>query len=213
MTNNEVACKVVEENLNKTSVVNVDLYVMSYCPFGRQMEGVIYPVKKLLKGKLKVMPYFILYPSCSSQDGCEIKEVNGQNITLWAMHGSKELEENKRQVCIYKYLGEDVWWEYVHCFNENTNYSSCMNKLGIDQTAISNCMENEGFNLLYNHQVACSIANAWGSPTVYVNNDAYTGTRDPESFKNFVCKYFSEKPAECSQSLGSSGSPAPSGQC
>ncbi|RLG16031.1 hypothetical protein DRN63_04665 [Nanoarchaeota archaeon] len=213
LTNDENACRIVEENLNKSKVVKVDLYVMSYCPFGRQMEGVVYPVKKLLKDKLEVRPYFILYPQCSSQNGCETKEVDGENVTLWAMHGDKELEENKRQACIYKYLGEDIWWEYVHCFNENSDPSTCMEQLGIDASAINNCIESKGTTLLYYDQLACSKANAWGSPTVFINGDPYTGSRDPESFKDFVCRYFIEKPAECSQELGSSGTPAPSGQC
>lgn len=212
-TNDENACRIAEEYFNKTNVVKVDLYVMSYCPWGTQMEKVVYPVKKLLKDKLEVRPYFILYPECSSQNGCETKEVDGKNVTLWAMHGDEELEENKRQACIYKYLGEDIWWEYVHCFNVNFDSSSCMRQLGIDASAINNCIESEGTTLLYYDQLACSKASAWGSPTVFVNNEPYSWARTSEKFKNFVCMHFIEKPAECSQELGSSGTPAPSGQC
>ncbi|MCW1301108.1 MAG: hypothetical protein QW507_00625 [Candidatus Nanoarchaeia archaeon] len=208
----ENACRFVEENLNKTSVVNVDLFVMSYCPFGIAMENAIYPVKNLLKDKLRVRPYFILYPSCSSNDGCETREVNGINVTLWAMHGNQELYENKRQACIYKYLGENVWWEYVYCFNQNKNADTCLQRLGINVNVINACIENEGFFFLQKDQEACASYNAWGSPTVFVNGDLYTGERTPEGFKNFVCRYFIERPSECAQRLSSTSS-APSGQC
>lgn len=206
------ACRFVEENLNKSSVVNVDLFVMSYCPGGVGMENVIYPVKSLLKDKLRVRPYFILYPSCSTEDGCETKEIGGRNVTLWAMHGNQELYENKRQACIYKYLGENAWWEYVYCFNQNRNAEACLQKLGINLNVINTCIEDEGFFLLYQDQLACNSYSAWGSPTVFVNGDPYTGERTPEAFKNFICRYFIEKPSECAQKLSSTG-PASQGQC
>jgi len=68
----------VAEVTNKTDKPEVELFVMSYCPYGTQMEKGILPA----------------FDTLGDTVDAELKFVD------YAMHGEKEVKENLRQYCI-----------------------------------------------------------------------------------------------------------------
>lgn len=62
----------------KSDKPTVELFVMSYCPYGTQMEKALIPAKELLGDKANISIKFVAY----------------------TMHGAKETQENTRQYCI-----------------------------------------------------------------------------------------------------------------
>ena len=72
--------KETPKELEKRDRPDVKLFVMSYCPYGLQMEKAYLPVYNLLKDKAEMGVYFVDY----------------------IMHEKKEIDEHLRQYCIQK---------------------------------------------------------------------------------------------------------------
>jgi len=179
----------------------VELFIMSYCPYGLQMQKAYTPVWELLKNKADFSVKFVSY----------------------AMHELKEVEENTRQYCIEteqasKYL------VYANCFTVSGDYGSCLSSAGVNVSNLNSCVEktNKKFGILdkYNdksswlsgrypiypiHQDLNDKYGVQGSPTLVVNGAQVDANRSPEAIKQVVCAAFNNAPAECSQALASAG--------
>lgn len=179
----------------------VEVFVMSYCPYGIQAEKGILPVQNFLKGKADFKIRFVDY----------------------IMHpDSGELQENLRQYCIQK-EEESKYWEYLSCFVTNINSTLCFSSSKINKTKFDACYNSTDaeYNItnLYNDKSSW-IASRYpqfpvekdlnkqygvrGSPTFVINGkianvDAYT----PEEIKIAVCKAFNVLPSECNTTLNS----------
>jgi hypothetical protein len=77
----------------KADKPKVDLYVMSYCPYGTQAEKPFLEVMKIFKDTADIDIKFVQY----------------------TMHGEKEGKENTRQYCI-KTTQKDKFNDYLACF-------------------------------------------------------------------------------------------------
>ncbi|MBN1160149.1 MAG: hypothetical protein JXA43_02850, partial [Candidatus Diapherotrites archaeon] len=199
----------------KYDSIRLDLYIMSYCPYGTLMEDVVAPVKKLLGDKLDVHPYFITYKEYSNPDeNCESFTSNdGKDYQMCTLHGKKELEENRRQTCIYQKYGDAKWLEYTTCFNSGKSKDSCMSELGINKTEISSCITSNDTNLKMYEQLNIALENqVSGSPTTFINNEKYLGARDSNTLKATVCERLLNPPEGCNQIIESTTSGA-TGSC
>lgn len=196
----------------KSARPNVDLYVMSFCPYGTQAEAAISPVVDLLKGKADIRIRFITRISGSTVDS-----VN-------SLHGKEEAKEDLRQACINRYYPEK-FWAYLKNFNDNcypvwrntTALESCRINttaaLSIDNAKINTCAAGvEGLALLKSDETASAKDHATASPMLFVNGVQYSGSRTPEAYKQAICNSFETEPAECGTVL-SSGTAAADGNC
>jgi len=183
---------------------NVKLFVMSYCPYGLQMEKAYLPVYQLLKNKVDFEIDFVDY----------------------IMHKKQELDENLRQYCIQDQNKEE-FAKYLDCFAKTGKIDSCLNQTSINQAKLSTCIVNtdDQFKITsqYNdkstwvngqypkfdiHKDLNEQYSVQGSPTVIINEKIVsTSERSPEAFKNLVCQSFNNPPEECSQTL-STNTPA-----
>ncbi len=107
------AAKVSAENKNDKPTV--DLFVMSYCPYGTQIEKGILPVLNLLKDKIDSKIRFVDY----------------------AMHGQKEIDENLLQYCIQKEEPNKIN-NYLKCFLENGDSKKCLKENGLSEDVKKN---------------------------------------------------------------------------
>jgi len=182
----------------KTDKPDVKLFIMSYCPYGLQMEKVYLPVYELLKDKADFGIYFVDY----------------------IMHEKKELDENLRQYCIEKEENEK-YPAYLDCFVKKGVFETCLNEANVDRNKLASCASqtDQEFDItaLYNDKTAWLNGTypkfdvnkdlnekygVQGSPTVIINDkEVSVNPRTSEAFKNLVCQAFADAPAECSQTL------------
>ncbi len=186
------------QELPKADRPDVKLFVMSYCPYGLQMEKVYLPVYQLLKDKADFEIDFVDY----------------------IMHGKQEIDENLRQYCVQNQNKEE-FAKYLDCFAKTGEVDSCLSQTSINQAELSECVASADnqFKITsqYNdkstwvsgqypkfdiHQDLNEKYTVQGSPTVIINDqEVSVNERSPEAFKNLVCQTFNNPPQECSQTL------------
>jgi len=196
----------------KTARPSVDLYVMSFCPYGTQAETVMSPVVELLKTRADIRIRYITTVTGTTADSVD------------SLHGLPEAKEDLQQACINKHY-PDKFWAYLEAFNEACYPSwqnaavleSCRKNttalLGINSAKIYACAEGaEGIALLRVDEAASTKDGATASPMLFINGVKYSGARTPEAFKQAICNSFETPPAECSTVLSSTSASA-SGGC
>lgn len=200
------------QEIEKKDKPEVNLYVMSFCPYGVQAENALKPVVDLLKGKADIKVRFIA-------------GVGGDTIdSVSSLHGAPEAKEDLRQLCIMKYY-PDKYWDYLMDMNKNcypnyrdattldTCWKNAAQKLGINATNIETyAYGKEGLDLLRADEALTKQYGVSGSPTLMINGVKYSGERSAEAFKKAICSGFTTEPSECNQTLSSEASSA-SGGC
>lgn len=182
----------------------VELFVMSHCPYGTQIEKGILPVVQALGNKIDFEVKFCDY----------------------AMHGQKELTEELRQVCI-KQVASDSYLNYLNCFLKAGDGEGCVKETKIDSAKLNSCVSN--IDNKYNVTKYSTDHSKWvsgqyppfdvykadnekygvqGSPTLIINGVESQSGRDSASLLKTVCSAFTNAPSECSAKL-SSDTPAP----
>jgi len=204
---------------NKTNKPEVDLYVMSFCPFGNQAEELMMPVAELLGDKVDVELRYIVYSNYGSgyPDYC-LDEEN----KYCSMHGIGELNQGIRELCVQKYQ-KDKFWDFVKAINDNSTYENVESKwegiaqgLGVNVAQIKTCEKDEGIALLSEelnltgqkypvqdpskHQGSESIK-IGGSPTITINGMIFDGERSADGYKEAICSAMANPIPECEQTL------------
>lgn len=202
-----------QQPIPKTDQPDIQLFVMSYCPYGTQMEKGLLPVLATLGNKVKFQLEFVDYSMHNDP----------------ASGDDKELIENLRQYCIQK-LQPDKLQSYLGCFlksQEPGQESSCMSQAGIDAAPVSACMtatdnqysvtKNFKDPSTYNGQFPTFNVDkadnlkydVQGSPTLVINGVVdQAANRDSASLLKDVCAAFKNAPSECNTKL-SSTAPSP----
>lgn len=188
----------------KSDKPTVELFVMSHCPYGTQMEKGILPVAELLGNKIDFKIKFVYY----------------------AMHGKEEVNEQTRQYCIQEEQN-DKFNAYLKCFLKAGKTDECLTEAKIDSAKLTACVNatDKKFDISKNfndqsswlsgrfpkfdiHKADNEKYSVAGSPTLVINGQEAPSGRDPQSLLNAICGAFNTAPAECEQKL-SSASPAP----
>jgi glutaredoxin len=196
----------------KAAVPTVDLYVMSFCPYGVQAENSMKPVVDLLGSKVD---FTVRY----------ITSVNGNTINnVSSLHGLNEAKEDARQLCIMQNY-PDQYWSYLMQINEecyprasnSTALDACWKEaatgLGMDISQIESCAYGpQGVALLRADETKGDQLSVTGSPTLFINGQKYSGSRSSDAFKTAICNAFETMPAECTTNLTSDVTPA-TGSC
>jgi hypothetical protein len=196
--------KQIQAEITKTNKPVVQLFVMSHCPYGLQMEKAIVPVAEILGNKIDFEVKFVYF----------------------AMHGQAEINEELRQYCIQKeFSGE--YLDYLTCFISEGETYDCIGEVGIDVDELDDCISktDQSFEVteMYNDQdtwingefprVNLNLADnemygVEGSPTLVVNHVIVNSERNQASLLSLICSAFISEPAECSSAL-TSATPSP----
>jgi hypothetical protein len=186
----------------------VELYVMSFCPFGNQAEDGMGPAYNVLKDYADIKLRYIV-----DQDATD-------KTKYTALHGVQELNQNIRELCVAKYYPEK-FWPFVAavnkaCTSENadTCWTAEANKVGLNVNEIKTCQTSEGNAILATEYASTTAYGITGSPTLVINGVVTSSGRTPEDYKNTICSAFTEskKPAVCAQVLSGTTATA-SGSC
>lgn len=171
----------------------LEAYIVARCPFGLQMQRILYDVVKNTPSLAKNVK--IMY----------MGSVSGNTIT--AMHGEAEAKENLRQICIREEQ-PNKYWEYVACqMKAPGTETSCEKSTGVDSAKLSSCTSTpsrgvayakKDFDLNAKYQIQ-------GSPTLILNGQQASefdyGGRTSEAVKTVVCNGFNTQPSECAKKL------------
>lgn len=186
------------QEVPKSDKPKVELFVMSYCPYGLQAENGIVPAIEALKGKVDFTVKFVSY----------------------AMHGKKEIDENTRQYCIQKDQN-NKFLTYLKCFlKDQSSYDKCLTEAKIDKTKLTSCIAtaDKQFNITANfdnkdswlngnypmYNVDLTLNNKYGvqgSPTLVINSVQADSARDSNSYLKTICGAFNTSPSECSSTI------------
>lgn len=185
----------------------VELFVMSHCPYGLQIEKGIVPAVEALGDKIDFKLKFCDY----------------------AMHGEKELNEELRQSCIQEKEGSKLL-SYLKCFWQAGDAAKCLKEVKINEGEINKCITEtdktykvmEGFNDKSTWQGDYpSFAvfkedntkyGVGGSPTLIINGEEAQSARDSASLLSAICSAFNQAPEECKKELSSSSPSAGFGE-
>ncbi|MDD5071227.1 MAG: hypothetical protein PHQ42_00600 [Patescibacteria group bacterium] len=177
----------------------VELFVMSHCPYGTQIEKGVLPVITTLGNKIDFTLKFCDY----------------------AMHGEVELKEQLNQYCIQKEEPEKLV-AYLNCFLEAGDSNDCITRSGVDKTKLTACVSAtdkeykvmEKFNdkttwsggvypVFDIHKIENEIYGVQGSPTLVINGAQISSARDSASLLATICSAFNNQPEECDRELSS----------
>ena len=170
--------------------VDVELYVMSQCPYGvMALDAILPAVEKLGSGvNLKID-----YIGQKKPDG-----------TLESMHGPNEVEGDILQLCAGS-LAKEKQYAFIGCLNKNwrtipKDWEACAEEAGLDVQAMKACKDGaEGKKLLAESFDRSAKAGAQGSPTIKLAGSDYRGGRKTADFMRGICGAFGDKakPAAC----------------
>jgi len=200
----QAATPTTPENLTKTDKPVVELFVMTHCPYGTQMEKGILPVADALGKKIDFAIKFNDY----------------------AMHGEKELDESLTQYCIQK-EENSKFRTYLSCFlKDSAKGAECLESANVNKSKLATCVEKTdkafsvkenfknnkdfrgtfpGFNVQKEDNAKYNVG---GSPTLVINGQEVQSGRDSASLLKTICSAFKTQPKECETTL-SSETPAP----
>ena len=190
----------------KSDKPKVDLYVMSFCPYGNKAEDTLKPVFELLKNNMDFNVHFIV-------------SVNG--TTVESLHGAPEVAQDEREACVLKYYGNQAWFDFAgyvntNCGSDGSCWEAGATALKLDKAKINSCVTSEGVALMKLHEAASNAANASGSPTMLINGVSTTSVYsygNSEAYKTSICNAFNVAPTECSTVLSGTTASAAGGSC
>jgi len=181
----------------------VELFVMSYCPYGTQIEKGILPVLETLGNKIDFTLKFVDY----------------------AMHEKKEIDENLVQYCIQKEQPEKLN-DYLTCFLDAGDSADCLNTNAINKNKLNSCVSatDKEFKITANYNSKTGWQGSYpgfnvdkadndkygvgGSPTLIINGTEIRSGRDSASLLTTICSAFNNAPEECNTQLNAQ-SPTP----
>ncbi len=182
----------------------VELFVMSHCPYGTQMEKAILPALDVLGDKIDFELKFCDY----------------------AMHGEKELDEQLTQYCIQKEQKDKLSY-YLKCFLGSEDTDGCLVQSKVDTGKLKTCIAsadkefkvkemfadkstwlNGRFPVFNTNKEAVEKYDVAGSPTLVINGEKISTSRDANSILKTICSGFNTAPGECNVPI-SDETPAP----
>ena len=180
--------------LPKTEKPLLKAFVVSYCPFGLQMQRILGEIEKNI-------------PSLKDNIRIEyIGSISKGKIT--SMHGDKEARENLRQICLREEQ-PTTFYPYLACHIKKGDVQPCLKEARVDEKKLKSCESDKSRGLAY---AAKDFADAGkykvnGSPTLILSNKKASefdfGGRTAEAVKKMICCSFSKEPSFCAQKLTS----------
>jgi len=178
----------------------VEVFVMSFCPYGMEAQKIFSPVADLLGDVADFRVRFVYY----------------------AMHDKKEIDENFVQYCIQE-EEPNKYTNYLNCFLESGDTNGCLNSAGISKSKIDSCIskKDKEFKITekYNDKstwfngryplfdIEKEIGDSYGvqgSEAIVINGITLPMSSyrwSSENLKIAVCDAFNDAPEECSKIL------------
>jgi len=209
--------------MQKSEKPDVKLYIMSFCPYGNGAEQAFNSVIHKLAESINFEPIYIIYdesisPQYSAQN-TEYCMVDEKNITYCSMHGINELKQGIREIAVYKLYGTEKWADYVSAVDQKCSlqnieecWKSAAEEIGLNTSEIEAYYNEHLYEILADQKEKTFSAKKFGSPSIVINGQDYSGSRTPEAFKTAICSAFITQPENCNVTLSQNEGTA-SGSC
>ena len=159
--------ELLESRIARVGKPTLELFVMSYCPFGVQTEEKIIPIVKAFGDRIDFKLQFIAK---------EKEAPSAQDITPFtSLHGYPEVAENIRQLLIAQEYPEK-YLDYILCRGKklDRSWENCAEKLGIDVAKIQKLFDTPEAEQLFRKNIKrAAELDIGASPTILVDNHQF----------------------------------------
>lgn len=166
------------QEVQKSDKPKVELFIMTFCPYGTQAEKGLIPVINLLGSAIDAKIRFVHY----------------------FMHGEKEENETYTQVCIREEQSSK-FLPYLECFLEDSNSDRCLIKAGIDKSKLTTCLSSKAKDYYAQDSALSNQYGVQGSPTLIINGAEASSGRSSQAFLTTVCSAFNTPAEKCTSTM------------
>ena len=162
----------IQEALKETPKVRLDLFVMSFCPYGVNAEKALVPILKEMEDKIDFNLYFIVS--------------GGSAGTLQSLHGNLELMEDRRQLVISKHFPTHFPDYLTARFNNypGPDWTMAAQAAGLDVDAVTRLVDSDIEMDMFLRNIALgNIRMIFNSPSLFINGKHFNGPFSPVSEK------------------------------
>jgi len=211
-----------DKEISKSEKPEVDLFVMSFCPYGNEAESQMQPIVEALGEGMDFNLHYIIYHYYNGEDYCLTDD-----LRYCSMHTKSEVNQDIRELCVAKYQ-PDKLWDFVLTINDRTDsdqveadWEGIAQEVGLDIEQIKTCQTEEGTALLDQEMTLTELPylvqspkqhrdesghyqtemKVTGSPTLVVNGFIYDGVRSIAGYQEAICSAFNNPPAVCQEDL------------
>ncbi len=161
--------EILEQRMRGPMKPQVELFVMSFCPFGVQAEEELLPFIEKYGDAVDFNLRFIANL---------VEEADSDALKFTSLHGEVEVIENLRQIAISQ-LYPDRFFDYLLCRAKHLEsaWTRCAEKVELDIDRVNQEMESERTKRLFEADIQRS--NALGiksSPTLVVDGKVISGS-------------------------------------
>lgn len=204
------------QELPKSEKPSVQLFTMSYCPYGNQAEATMKPVVDLLGDAVTVEPHYVIYENYQGGGPTYCIDPNSK---FCSMHGAAELNQDLRELCIFNNQ-RAKFWAYLEKVNADctvSNIETCWktaaDAVSVNTAQVESCFKTNSLTYAQAEKDLGAKYNVTGSPTLVINGVTYEGDRTADAYKTAICSAFNTPPSACSTVLSSTTSATSSGGC
>lgn len=172
-------------NLTKSDKPEVELFVMTHCPYGTQAEKGFLPAIEALGDKIDASIKFVHY----------------------FLH-DPEKTETPIQVCLREEQASK-FTPYLECFLEDGNSSRCLEEVGVNQDGLDECLEDNADDYYATDSELSEGYGVRGSPSLVINGVMVSSSRSPSAYLASICSAFNEAPEVCETANLDSANPSP----
>jgi predicted DsbA family dithiol-disulfide isomerase len=172
-----------------TQPVEVEMFVMSQCPFSAKAHAAMLDVVRKLGPNVRVAVDYV--------------GTQGPKGELKSMHGNKEVIGDIAQVCAAR-IAPAKLLELIVCQNRNqdsvdSNWDACAAEVGIPGAELARCVRGQqGAGLLTTSFSRTKDKGVTASPTLRIGGKPYAGVRSTQALLRAICReYASNRPALC----------------
>ena len=164
--------QILEQRLRGPMKPQVELFVMSYCPYSVQAEQELLPFFEKYGDTIDFKLRFIVNKKEASAEN------DSGEIVFTSLHGETELIENKRQMVIAELYPEKLF-EYLLCRADHLQeaWVHCAKKVKLDVGRIARAVEADQVRLQLVEEVQrTEQLNIKGSPTLVIDGRIIDGS-------------------------------------
>ncbi len=199
------------QDIPKSDNPEVQLFTMSYCPYGNQAEDLMIPVVDLLGNSVTIEPHYIFYENY--QGGGPDYCIDDESIYC-SMHGVEEANQNLRELCVFNNQ-QEKYWDFVDNSNQmctvndiETCWTEAAEDAAVNTASVESCFNQNALAYAKEEKELTDELGVQGSPTLIINGVKYQGSRSAEGYKTAICEAFNNPPEECEQVLSDTAAAA-----